>query len=651
MSNIWEFLYQTVSAGVTAVLLLVVRRMFDGRLSARFMCFSWSVLILRILVPASVTRDTAFPLGFWAEYIKSVCEKRLSSAYSSETQVISVISPFPYITGAAKSVTDVIFLVYAAGALAFLLFHAVSYARLRTAVKKAFPASSENEERVRAVCEKYAFKPCRVREADVATAFVCGAFRPVLVLPRGEVTDEKIILHEMLHIKYGDVAVGVFLCVLRALHWCNPLVHYAFSRMEDDMETLCDYRVLELLSGEERREYGNLLLLAATKKYTRAVGSSSVLGRGKHFTLRIENIVRFKKYPRGMAVVSVCIVIVMSLFCVVGTRAVYDEDLYEPQYSQRDEAYVMARLNRCRTPEGAIDTFAKSKIYGNYVYLAMCSPMDMQESIKNHEVHPRDEDLLYAEESYFILNMQKTGKDTYSAYVAINVSAVRGEDGELDFKDGCVFIPVRVYKENGFIVEEAGKREYLSCPYYGGNVTPPAAKRVSYESALGRLDIAVSVLATVNNRGEGLIFPSHLINIKTPKTDCAFESSTVQLDGTFELFDKSILEGKEYFSVVICVCEEDKESAVIPDEVLAVIDEDIADQGVYLCRGKLGDSVYEWYRYAKYKTSTLKAKDVPQITLKNNYNFGYEPCTLPSYLDVFIVADGEVMEHFKAEVK
>jgi hypothetical protein len=74
MSNIWEFLYQTASASVTAVLLLVIRRMFDGKLSARFMCFSWSVLILRILVPASISRDTAFPMGFWTEYIKSVCE-------------------------------------------------------------------------------------------------------------------------------------------------------------------------------------------------------------------------------------------------------------------------------------------------------------------------------------------------------------------------------------------------------------------------------------------------------------------------------------------------------------------------------------------------------------------------------------------------
>jgi hypothetical protein len=142
-----------------------------------------------------------------------------------------------------------------------------------------------------------------------------------------------------------------------------------------------------------------------------------------------------------------------------------------------------------------------------------------------------------------------------------------------------------------------------------------------------------------------------LINIKTPQTDCVFESSTVQLDGTFEFFDKSIFEGKEYFSVVICVSEEEKENASLPQAVIDEIDQDSADQGVYLCRGKLGDSVYEWYRYAKYKTSTLQAKEISEITVKNNYNFGYDPCTLPSSLDIFIVADGEVMECFKVEVK
>ncbi len=650
MSSIWDLLYQTASVCVTALLLLIIRRIFDGKLSARFMCFSWSVLILRILVPASIVRDTAFPMGFWAEYIKSACEKLLSSAYSSEFEVISVTSPFPHITSAPKSITDIIFIVYIIGAIVFLLAHVASYVCLRVAVSKAYRVSYENEQKVRSVCEKYSLKLCRVREVDVPTAFVCGVFRPVLVLPSGEPTDEKIILHEMLHIKYKDVAVGVFLCVLRSLHWFNPFLHYVFSRIEDDMETLCDYRVLEVLSGEERREYGNLLLVAATKKYTRAAGSSSVLGRGKHFALRIENIVRFKKYPRGMAVVSVCIVIVMCTFCVVGTRAVYDEGLYTPHYSERDEAFVMARLNRCKTPAGALDTFAKAKIYGNSVYLAMCSPMDMQKSIKNSGTE-NDRDLLYAKVSYSVLNMQKTEDGSYSAYVAINVNALVGEDGKNVFEDGCVFVPVRVYKENGWVVEETGERIYFDLPYYGGNVTPPAGKSIFFASEYGVLEATVSVRATVNNRNGSFILPSDSIVLKTPQTSCGFESSTVQFDGAFEFYDKELFAGKKYVAVVIAVCEGERKDAQIPAEVLAEIDGDSKDQGVYLYKGRLGSSAYECYRYAKYKANTLIAKDVPKITVKNNYNFGYSPCTLPSSFDVWIVADGVVVEEFTVEVE
>ena len=62
-------------------------------------------------------------------------------------------------------------------------------------------------------------------------------------------TDEKVLLHELLHLKYHDAAWGLVICLFRCLHWCNPLLWYCADRAGNDLESLCDQRVLERLEG------------------------------------------------------------------------------------------------------------------------------------------------------------------------------------------------------------------------------------------------------------------------------------------------------------------------------------------------------------------------------------------------------------------
>ena len=656
MSNIWDFLYQTVSVSLAALFILLLRKIFDGKLSPRFMCGVWLVLALRILIPASVKRNIILPTALLCERIKSTCESLLSSAYSGEYAPISVSFPFPYVTGAPKSATDWVFIVYIAGIFAFLLFHAASYLRLRLLLKKACGAGEENFQRVRAVCEKYGLKPCRAVEAQVETAFVCGVFRPVLVLPEGKETDEKVILHEMLHLKYKDVLFGVIWCVLRALHWCNPFSQCVFSLIENDTESLCDYRVLELLSGEERREYGKILLCAANEKYARAVGTSSVSNGGRNVSRRIANIVRFKKYPRGMALVSVCIVIIVGVFSVVGTAAEFDSALYNPQTpSDYNASYAMARLNRCTTAAGALDTFAKAKIYSNPVYLAMCSPIDMHESIIE-STNAVDADLLYARENFSIVNMIKTGKDTYSAYVAINLDFYPDSNGDYtqgayysSVGSGSLFIPVTVYKENGWVVEETGERVIFEMPYYGGNVTPPVTRKLAYEAECGALDLNVFTRAEIDNSNGSFGAIWNGIAVKTPQTGVDIESSTVTFEGTFKFNNKELFADKKYVAVVIGIYDEDKESAVLPQEVLTEIENDTSSQGAHFYSGVFG-SAYEWYRYSWSNAQVLYYSKAPKITFGNDYSLGYSPYLLPRSYNVWIIADGEIIEEFTVEV-
>ena len=106
--------------------------------------------------------------------------------------------------------------------------------------------------------------PRRIVECRWArTPFVVGVVRPALVLPMDWALDEKVVLHELLHLKYRDVWAGWLTTALRCLHWCNPILWFVFDKTGNDRESLCDQRVLERLEGEDRRDYGRCLLAMA----------------------------------------------------------------------------------------------------------------------------------------------------------------------------------------------------------------------------------------------------------------------------------------------------------------------------------------------------------------------------------------------------
>ena len=92
---------------------------------------------------------------------------------------------------------------------------------------------------VNALAERYDLPVCRAVEVEgLSSAFVCGFFAPVLALPAGRETDEKVLLHELLHRTYGDVGWGLLVCLYRCVHWCTHLLWYAFDQVQNDLEAL-----------------------------------------------------------------------------------------------------------------------------------------------------------------------------------------------------------------------------------------------------------------------------------------------------------------------------------------------------------------------------------------------------------------------------
>lgn len=428
MTDFWSFLLQTLTACGAAVLVLAAKVIFRDKLSPRWQFGAWGLVGLALLVPAG--RFGRYALINWPVFVEAA-KSLLTGEYGTLTKVIA---PVPLPLKKVEGIFDWIYIIYVAGVFFFLIRYAVLYLRLRMVLRRIRReekySGTDIQKYVDTVAQKYHLSSCPALSVKgLASAFICGVFHPVLVLPAGVETDEKIILHELLHRKYKDVFWGLVICLFRCLHWCNPLIWFCADLAGNDLESLCDQRVLERLCGEERRDYGRILLAVAGGNYAKMPGTSSIANGGKNIRRRIMAIARFKKYPAGMGLVSICILLIFSVTFFAGRK---------PEVSFGKDflfhgAVEMARARtiRCSTYAGAFDTYAKAVLTGNLLYLAMCAPLDEQNLIA--ETYQKNQSMdelrnlalpakLDMESGYQIYNLAQVEETIWEGLLVLKVS-------------------------------------------------------------------------------------------------------------------------------------------------------------------------------------------------------------------------------------
>lgn len=440
MLDIWGFLLQTLTASGVALLLLIIKALFKDKLPPKWHFAVWGVLGIMILFPTGIFgRYTLFN---WSSVIELI--KLVFGDYS----FTRVLFPFPYINSVPVTVTEWLFVIYIIGIIVNMLKYIVSYIQLRRLLCKGNFPSAEAISRINTIAEKHKLKPCRIIElSELPCAFVCGIIKPILAIPADKEIDDKIILHELLHLKYKDPLWSAVICFLRCIHWCNPFLAFCANRAINDMEARCDQRVLEQLEGEERREYGHFLLSMANEKFAKTPGSTCINNGGKNIRERIEAIARFKKYPVGMGLVSVCVVIALGCSLIIGVQATNIPEEHKNTYW----SLASAKGISCTTPAGAFDTYAKAVMRESRNYRIMCAPENMQAELIGADGSAWDCGLNGTAESsnYYIYNIEVLNEDTYEGLLVIKLVDV--PDG-MEWKENKYFVAhqkIRVFKENG----------------------------------------------------------------------------------------------------------------------------------------------------------------------------------------------------------
>ncbi|MGB0908696.1 MAG: M56 family metallopeptidase [Maricaulaceae bacterium] len=112
-----------------------------------------------------------------------------------------------------------------------------------------------------------------IRTSDgSAGPLVMGVVSPIIVLPKNftehftPAQQDFALLHELLHIRRGDLWAAFAAFIFGALNWPNPFMRLAARAFRIDQEAACDASVLshKISRGADRASYAQTLMQAAT---------------------------------------------------------------------------------------------------------------------------------------------------------------------------------------------------------------------------------------------------------------------------------------------------------------------------------------------------------------------------------------------------
>ena len=133
---------------------------------------------------------------------------------------------------------------------------------------------------------------------EIASPLVCGLISPRIYLPTrmdfgNTVLLRHVLAHEAMHIRRRDNFVKAVMLAALVLNWYNPLVWLMAKCLASDLETACDAAVLSRWGEEERKGYAYSLLAMAVSA-SRGTLLYSAFSRTE-VERRVKGILAFRK--------------------------------------------------------------------------------------------------------------------------------------------------------------------------------------------------------------------------------------------------------------------------------------------------------------------------------------------------------------------
>ncbi len=247
--------FKLLNMSITAswLILAVIAARFALKKAPKWMnCALWGLVGLRLLFPLSIesvlslipSAETVGPDIMYSQTpgitsgipaINGAINPVISGSLAPE--VGASVNPIQVLT----AVSSVIWLI---GFAAMLLYAAVSYLWMRRKVRTSIHVSDAVW-----ICD------------DIKTPFILGIFKPHIYLPSGmdEGTEAYVIAHEKAHLTRRDHWWKPLGFLILSVYWFNPVIWLAYILLCRDIELACDEKVIRGMEKDDMIAYSEAL--------------------------------------------------------------------------------------------------------------------------------------------------------------------------------------------------------------------------------------------------------------------------------------------------------------------------------------------------------------------------------------------------------
>lgn len=276
LDSVLHWLLRTsLEASVLILAVLGLRVILGNRLSPAWRIGLWMVVGLKLLLPACI--PAGFGLGHWwagESQPPSAMVAPVSMPDAAATVEVGRALPAENIPVRDESAVSDISpswwcSLWLAGALTLL---AAAVSRQRRFERRLSQRPPARDPHLLGMVRRLSRLAGVRQEVQVimmpagTTPAVVGCRRARLLLPEDwdsrfdDASLRHVLLHELLHVRQGDLWWNWAALALQAVHWFNPLVWFVVARFQADRELRCDAGALALLAPNERLAYGHTLL-------------------------------------------------------------------------------------------------------------------------------------------------------------------------------------------------------------------------------------------------------------------------------------------------------------------------------------------------------------------------------------------------------
>lgn len=352
-----DFLLYVFKLNVLAALLIVlvfgVSKFLSKKYSVWWRSWIWLAVSLVLLVPVQIPDywnviHIQIPQQVTEERVPAVREEvrvqgqeaaeetlptENSLAASESTDLLENTSQFREQGIQMPSVYQMLAVVWLAVAALYGLYKLLgSYIVQRELKRWSMPVPDKSlEMNYQKLCRKMkvSHPPKLWMNAKVTTPLLTGLLRPRIYLPSDRYTWKELELllsHELSHYRHHDLWYKLILQLVCIVYWFNPLLHWMRREADQDLEFLCDERIMKDGAHEERMQYNYLLAQTAAQRRNFYGLSTGFNGSLADLKKRMVNIMRAGNLKKGKFITFCFLAVFVFMNVMTGCSEKEPED-------------------------------------------------------------------------------------------------------------------------------------------------------------------------------------------------------------------------------------------------------------------------------------------------------------------------------------